>query len=380
MRTAIIIGAGIGGLAAAVALRRAGLRVKVLERAPEVREAGAGLTLWPNALRALSELGLDEIANQAGLAGSGGIRSWRGEVLSHISQAELARRYGDPIVFFHRAELLAALLEAAGGVDAVQAGRACSSVQQDETGVTARFEAGASERGDLLVGADGIHSVVRAALFGQAPVRYSGYTCWRGVAPFPLERIAPYSGEMWGRGRRFGIVPLKGDRVYWFATANAPAGRPDSAAGRKQELLFLLKEFPDYVAALIQATPEGAILRNDINDRPPLSRWSVGRVTLLGDAAHPMTPNLGQGACQALEDAAVLGQVLKENPSVESALQEYERRRLAHANEVVATSWTIGKVAQWSNPLACWLRNRLYAGLSHERRMQMLDKVVAHPL
>lgn len=379
MATALIIGAGIGGLAAAVALQRAGLEVKVFERSPVVREAGAGLSLWPNALRAVGELGLSDSLNAIALRGGGEIRTAQEEVLSRFSESDLAARYGDAVAYVHRAELLAMLYEAAGGPAVVRTASHCVGVEQDGDGVVARFESGRTERGDLLIGADGIHSVVRRTLFGPDPLRYAGYTAWRGVAPFPYGQIRHRSGELWGRGSRFGIVPLTGDRVYWFATDNAPRDRPDGADGRRQELLRIFRNYPDYVTALIEATPEEQILRNDIVDRRPIPRWTVGRITLLGDAAHPMTPNLGQGACQAVEDAVVLGRVLSEEGDAARALAWYEGQRLARANAVVEASWQVGRVAQWAHPVACWLRTRLYRAMPAGAQYRMLDRAILDP-
>jgi len=379
MLKALIIGAGIGGLAAAVALQRAGLAVRVFERSPAVREAGAGLSLWPNALRALGKLGLTHSLNAIVLRGGGEIRTAQEEVLSRFSEADLAARYGDAVAYVHRAELLAMLYEAAGGSAVVRTASHCVGVEQDGDGVLARFESGSTERGDLLIGADGIHSVVRRTLFGPEPLRYAGYTAWRGVAAFPCDQIMDRTGELWGRGSRFGIVPLKGDRVYWFATDNAPRDRPDAPGGRRQELLTIFGDYPGYVAALIEATPEEQILRNDIVDRTPLTRWTIGRITLLGDAAHPMTPNLGQGACQAIEDAAALGRVLSTEIDPARALAEYERRRLARANAVVEASRQVGRVAQWAHPVACWLRTRLYRALPPGAQYRMLDRAILGP-
>jgi FAD-dependent urate hydroxylase len=194
-------------------------------------------------------------------------------------------------------------------------------------GVTA-FLAGSREaRGSLLVGADGIHSVVRQQLFGAEPLRYAGFTAWRAVTPVPAG-VKLLAGECWGCGQEFGIVPLSHNRIYWFATRNVPEREEDMPSGRKQELLKLFQGWYPAIPALIQAAPQDAILRNDIYDRPPITAWSKGRVTLLGDAAHPMTPNLGQGACQALEDAVVLASNLRASGSIQQVLQTYQTTRL----------------------------------------------------
>jgi 2-polyprenyl-6-methoxyphenol hydroxylase-like FAD-dependent oxidoreductase len=263
-------------------------------------------------------------------------------------------------VAIHRAALQRVLLDAAGA-DVVHLGAECKSLTQDETGVTAWFADGRAARGDFLVGADGLHSTVRASIYRPEPPRYAGYTAWRGIANITHPQIEPDTAfEAWGRGVRFGMVPVAAGRVYWFATRNAPQGQIDLAEGRKARLMALFKDWHSPIPEILQATDEAAILHNDILDREPLKRWTEGRVTLLGDAAHPMTPNLGQGACQAIEDAVMLAQRLKEREDVEEALLSYEMRRIQRANFVVRQSWQIGRVAQWSNPVAVAVRDRLF--------------------
>jgi 2-polyprenyl-6-methoxyphenol hydroxylase-like FAD-dependent oxidoreductase len=208
----------------------------------------------------------------------------------------------------HRAELLDALHRAAGP-DVVRLGARCVGLVQDAMAVTARFEDGREARGDLLIGADGLRSAVRSVLFGTDPPRYGGYSAWRAVTRFDPARLTP--GETWGRGRRFGQWGMTGGRAYWYATESVPAGQGDPPEGRKQGLLALFCGWHEPVEDLIEATDESAILRNDVYDRPALHRWSVGRATLLGDAAHPMTPDMGQGACQAIEDAVILADCLR---------------------------------------------------------------------
>jgi 2-polyprenyl-6-methoxyphenol hydroxylase-like FAD-dependent oxidoreductase len=364
-RRVIIIGGGIGGLAAAIGLRRAGSDPIVFERAPELREVGAGLSLWPNALKALEYLGpAAKIRALSIREGAGGFRSWDGRMLMKMDVAELERRLGDVTVIIHRADLLDAL-SAAFPSDAIHLGARCVGFAQDPDGVTARFENGTQARGDALIGADGLHSIIRAQLFGKASPDYAGYTSWRAITEFDHRRLAP--GISIGRGSQFGQVPMNGGKVYWFATRNVPAGSADLPGGGKHQLLEFFRDWHAPVSALIAATDEAAILRTDIHDRPALKRWSKDRVTLLGDAAHPMTPNLGQGACQALEDAAVLARCLTGASDVASALREYEERRLARANRVALMSRRLGAILQLHNRFGCLVRDLLLANPWLER-------------
>jgi len=223
--------------------------------------------------------------------------------------------------------------------------------------VAAEFKNGTVERADILIGADGIHSVVRSQRFSSAPLLYAGYTAWRAVVNFAHSELIPC--EIWGPGRRFGALPLNGERVYWYATQNVAEADQQSFAEVKQTLKALFRGWFNFTEALIDAADESAILRNNIYDRDPLERWTTGRIALMGDAAHPMTPNLGQGACQAIEDAVVLAATLKRTIDVREALLHYERRRMPRANRIVRMSRRIGQVAQLESPALCSIRDIL---------------------
>ena len=345
----LIAGAGIGGLTLAAALRHAGLECLVLERAPAFAPLGAGITVQPNGLRSLAPLGMDGAVVAAGeKLAELSIRHWRGATLSRMDGASFPRLFGAPAVAIHRAKLHAVLLSANGEVG-VRLGFEVARFEEAATSVAVVARDGERLTGSLLVAADGLNSAVRAQLLGDGPPRYAGYTSWRGVTP-PCDLVpAGATSESWGPGARFGIVPIGGGRVYWFATANAPAGGTDAGL---ETLLARFGEWHAPIAELLRATPAAAILRTDISDRPAAPRWSAGRVTLLGDAAHPMTPDLGQGGCQAIEDAVVLAGALSEARSagedLAAALLRYERRRAPRANRVVDQARRFGAVGQWS--------------------------------
>ncbi len=352
----LIIGAGIGGLATALALQQAGFTVRVFEQAKQLREVGAGLTLWANAVRVLQELGLADLVQQLAKLPAptrAGFYTMRGKQLVQLSLRAVEEQCGGPSIAIHRAELQAALRERiAPGTLVLD--RQLIDFEQDATSVTACFVRGERVRGSLLIGADGIHSQVRERLFPQSQPRYAGYTVWRGIA---TGVTLPLMGELWGHGKRFGIVPLSEGRIYWYATCNTPENAVERPEGRQKELLERFKGWHPVVSTLLNATEDSAILCNDIFDLQPLTHWSKGRVTLLGDAAHAMTPDLGQGACQALEDALILARTLRHAHSLEKALEVYQQKRLARANMVVMSSHRLGSVAQWEHPLACWLRD-----------------------
>jgi 2-polyprenyl-6-methoxyphenol hydroxylase-like FAD-dependent oxidoreductase len=368
VRRALIIGGGIGGLAAAVALRRVGIESAVFERAPEIREVGAGLSLWSNAVKALRRLRVEEAVTRAGSVIETALTvDRRGRVLSEVSMADLGRRCGADSVCAHRADLQRVLLEAAGP-GRVRTGAECVAVEERPAapgsagGVAVRFADGSTEEGDLLIGADGIRSVVRRSLFGPTEPRYAGYATWRGIARGPgVSDLLPAGRILFatGRGSQVGVFHCGPGRIYWFATKNGPAGAAESPRGRKAEVMEALSGWCEPVPAVVAATDEADIIRGDIIDRPPTDAWGRGRITLLGDAVHATTPNLGQGACQALEDAVVLADRVAQCDNPLAALRQYEEARRERTALVINQSRRLGSMLQWSNPVLVVLRNFL---------------------
>jgi 2-polyprenyl-6-methoxyphenol hydroxylase-like FAD-dependent oxidoreductase len=361
MLRAVVIGAGIGGLTAAIALKRTGWDVSVHERAPELREVGAGITLWTNAVKVLRKLevgaAVESVSAPLRLSE---LRSWRGKLLVQTDFGTLCDRLGAPSIGIHRADLQAKLADALGR-EHIHLGMTCVAYSQDEKGVNVLFAEGDEVRGHILVGADGIKSLVRNQLLGPEPLRYAGYTAWRGVGHIDRPEV-PLGVTVlaMGRGSQVGMLPIGGGRTYWFATANVPAGG-DGPGKHKGELLARFGDWWPAFPAVVEATPEEAILRNDIVDRPPVRKWTDGRVTLLGDAAHPTTPNLGQGACQAIESAWVLAARLSEAETAQAGLLAYEQARFDRTAKITNESWKLGKIFAYENPLKCWLRDRLFA-------------------
>lgn len=359
VRHVAIAGGGIGGLTLACALQRQGIAATVFEKAPELRPVGAGITVQANAIVALRSIGLNQaVAAQGVAAGESAILDASGRTLQALRMDVVAERLGAPFVCLHRARLHRVLLD---GCDAesVRTGLAVTGFEDRGDRVEVRLSDGSRMEADLLVGADGLHSVVRTRLLGEQPLRYSGYTSWRGLCRDPELGSITRTSESWGAGERFGIVPIGHGEIYWFATANSPAGQQDPPGRVRESLLDRFGGWHDPIARILERTDEAEILRTDIRDRPPVRSWSKGRVVLLGDAAHPMTPNLGQGGCQAIEDAVVLARALATMPSVEAALRRYEALRIPRANEIVQRSYGMGRVAQWENRAAIRLRNLL---------------------
>ncbi|MFN0124167.1 MAG: FAD-dependent monooxygenase [Blastocatellia bacterium] len=354
---AIIIGAGIGGLVTAIALRRAGVEVLVYERAAAAGEMGAGLTLWANAMRGLRGLGLAEQVIAAGAPiREAAIRSWRGKNLSVAGTETMERAMGEPTIAIHRAKLHEILLGALPG-EAVRFGESFANYRQDANFVAARFSNHDEARADLLIGADGIHSSVRKQMLPTVRPRYAGYTAWRAVITTPEKTAVGMTSETWGCGSRFGIVPVSDREIYWFATGNMNEGMKLTARENKLTLVERLRGWHDPIPGMVSGTPADAILRNDALDLEPLPKWSNGRVTLLGDAAHATTPNLGQGACQAIESAIALTECLAAENALPAALERYEAQRKPRTTLIMKESLKIGRVGQWENRMMCGLRN-----------------------
>jgi 2-polyprenyl-6-methoxyphenol hydroxylase-like FAD-dependent oxidoreductase len=314
----------------------------VLEQAPEFGEVGAGLTLWPNALRALDHIGLGDRVRAVGtIEATAGIMNQRGDWLVRMDFTELDRRFGSAVAL-HRADLLQVLKDAA---PEVKTGTKVTGARLDGAGVVVEYEGGES-RADLLVAADGLRSVVRHQFWpGSEPV-YTGATAWRMILDRPGERL-PVGGEFWGRGEEFGVLQLPQDQVYMFAGAVAPEGER-SPDGEHAELLRRFGTWAEPVAGLLPQVRPERVLRHDLYVVPKLRTYVHGPVVLLGDAAHAMAPNMGQGGCQALEDAVTLGLLGND-------LKTYDRLRRPRTQAVARMS-TMARRAGMA-------RSRLMVGL-----------------
>jgi 2-polyprenyl-6-methoxyphenol hydroxylase-like FAD-dependent oxidoreductase len=342
----IIAGGGIGGLTAALALNRAGFDVAVYERAPTFTEVGAGMSLWPNATRVLRSLGvLEQVLTSGEPVTQFNLYRSNGKLISAI----VMTGFQTPALCIHRADLHRALLRQLPE-GCLKPGLRLESFAQEPNGVTARFEGGLEVGADGLIAADGINSAVRAQIHGRDGPIYRGYCIWRGIAPEIPGAVQGHISETWGRGRRFGVMPMGQGRVCWYATRNCAPSRLDAPEGRKAEVSDLFKGWHGPIPQLIEATNPADIIKNDARDRKPLKRWGDRCVTLLGDAAHPITPNVGQGACMAIEDAACLTKCLLVSPDVDSSFRAYEALRGSRTALIARQARRIGAIGQWENP------------------------------
>ena len=373
-----IIGGGIGGLTAAVALARMGLAAEVYEQAPVLEEVGAGVGLWPNALTALAPIGLaGKVAQLAVKLTGQGIKRPDGAWLLCIPGEVMAQRWGAGFVLVHRAELQQ-LLAHELGTSFIHLDARCTGFDDSGQAVTAYFADGRQVQADVLVGADGVHSAVRTQLFGPAALRYRGYTTVRSITPAGSVPLPRDGIETWGRGARFGLGPTSGDRVIWYAMWNAPAGAHDAddTAARLRELFG---GWHEPIPAIIDATPAAAVIRNDIYDHRPARTWSQGRVALIGDAIHPMTPDLAQGACQAILDATTLATCLAASRDTRAAIRNYQQRRWRNAAAATLMARNLGAMGQWKGHTVCTARNTLIRSIPLSLQLRQFDLVLGAP-
>lgn len=372
IKTALVVGGGIAGLAAALALEQLGIQVTVFEQATEFRDIGAGLWLWQNALHALNHLGLDDAVRAAGIPDAhGGVRAASGQILVKRMPADP----GFSSVAILRADLHRTLAQGLS-TTVIHKGAVCTGFVQSSDGVTLRLKDGRTFDADILIGADGVQSVIRAQLIGRASARYAGFTAWRAVIDFPHEGLP--SGVFWGQGQRFGFMPVQRGQVNWFAGERRAPVSDAAPQADKRHLLRLFETWPQPIPDVIRRTAEGLIRKDNIYVRPPLRHWSYGRVTLLGDAAHPMTPSLGQGACQALEDAILLGRCVGHVADPIAALQLYERQRLKRTRAIARYSAFVDWVAMLRNPLLCGVRNQVVKWMPEPWRDRQLKWILEY--
>ena len=369
-RPVVVVGGGIGGVAAALALLRIGREAVVLERAADPADVGSGITLFPNAMASLDAIGAGDAVRDVGApppAGTSGMRLPDGRVVVDAASVPIVQG----LCALHRIDLHRALrgLLPAG---ILTTGVEVTGVRNLAGGAVVEVADGRSVEASLVVAADGLRSRVRAALHPTyGGPRYSGYTSWRGVTSVPVD-LAGVAGETWGRGERFGILPLRDGRVYWFAVANLPAGsRLDAHA----EVRRRFGGWHDPIPALLAHTPPEAVLSLDIHDLTlPLPPFADGRVVLLGDAAHAMTPDIGQGAGQAIEDAVVLAAALADLSTPE-AIARYDHERRPRTTGIVKMARRTGRLGQVESRLAVWSRTSLMRLAPPSLALKMVERI-----
>ncbi len=337
----VVVGAGIAGLATAVALQRRHHRVTILEERVDT-SSGTAISIWPNALAALDEIGLgDAVRASGGRVTAGAMRWSNGSWLRRPSPERIVKALGEPLVVVRRSVLMKLLADALEE-DTVETGLAATELVVTATGVRVTTSDGATRDAAAVIGADGIGSVVARHLNGTQRHRYTGYTAWRGIATYPLD--PGLAGETLGAGTEFGHVPIGPDETYWFGTER----RREGTASPGGELPYLRAKYGAWappIPALLRATDPTDVLRTDLYDRDPARQWARGPVVVVGDAAHPMRPHLGQGGCQGLEDAATLAHCVGDDDAdLPAAFARFAELRKPRTSALVRESRLLGRL------------------------------------
>ncbi len=349
-----IIGAGIGGLTLATALKQHKIPYTVYESAAELKPLGAGIVLANNAMQVYKLMGIHKTIENAGHKISVmKITDAQLKTLSLIDLTIFENKYGVQNVAIHRGILQKILAEEVGS-ESIVLSKKLSAIENNR-GYNLIFEDTSTRYHPVLIGADGIHSAVRKQLFQSGHIRLSGQVCWRGVCNTHLhEKYGHTAIEAWGKGVRFGWVKINDEQIYWYAVANTPL-----LTNAPTSLVQLFHTFHSDVLHIIESTAPTAIYFSDISDIRPFSKWHQNKACLIGDAAHATTPNLGQGACQAIEDAYTVAQLLKSKQNVATAFKLYEAIRINKAHKVVNLSRIIGKISHWENSFLTTCRNAM---------------------
>lgn len=355
----VVVGAGIAGLAAAAALQRRGLHVTVFEERTDT-SSGAGISIWPNALAALDEIGLGDAVRAAGGRVSAGAVRWRsGTWLRRPQPDRIVRALGEPLVVLQRAALTGILRDALSP-GTLRVGVRVTAVDDGDDGVRLRLSDGSTLEADAVVGADGTRSLLAHQLNGALSHSYAGYTAWRGVADCSID--PELAGETMGPGLEVGHVPMGPSHTYWFVTERAPEG----AAAAEGELAYLRRRYSTWaqpIPEILERTDPSVVLRHDLYDRTPAKTWARGRIVLVGDAAHAMRPHLGQGGCQALEDAAILASLADGAADLAAAFFRFAGFRRPRVEPLIRESAMVGRIvnlrpallsaaASWASMLA----------------------------
>ncbi|NOZ54560.1 MAG: NAD(P)-binding protein [Gammaproteobacteria bacterium] len=357
----IIVGAGIGGLSTAIAMRKRHIDVKIYEAANRLSPVGAGILVPPNAMIILGRYGLAENVRDAGVCiDSLTVFDSKGKKISKTPAYFSKNGTEYKTVAIHRSVLQSIFLDSLPS-DTVITGKKCSHVNTGLDGTEVFFEDDTSVSEKFLVGADGLHSKVRESIFSNGKLRYSGQVSWRGMSNVKLtSKWITGLSEVWGAGIRFGFVPVDDSQVYWYATKLEEAGGVDENAAIKETLLDVYSEFPEPISEVISQTDSSSIIRDDINDLSPIKSWFSKSTVLIGDAAHASTPNLGQGGAQAIEDSWVLAEKIANSNSVQDAFEQFQALRFSKVQKVVNISWQIGKATNLTNKAACKIRDTLF--------------------
>ncbi len=353
MKKITIIGAGIGGLTTAIALKQQGFEVEIFETTVKFKKAGSGINLAINAMQIYKRLGIYEAILKAGnYTNTIKIRTKKLGLLTSTNLKKIEKKHNVKTVAIHRATLHKILVKHLENTE-IKLNMRLKSLAQENGKVILNFEDGTSHIAEIVIGADGIHSNVRNSIFADTILRDAKQVCWRGISTVSIDaNHREELNEIWGKGKRFGFVQITKHEVYWYALINKKDFK-----SKDVNLITIFSDYHQTVKDIITNTPKENILCNEIWDLKPIVNWHKGNVCLVGDAAHATTPNMGQGAVQAIESAMALSISLKEAKNAIDAFNRYQKIRKEKANYIVKTSWSIGKMAQSNNLIVCVLRD-----------------------
>ncbi|MCS3528882.1 FAD-dependent monooxygenase [Chryseobacterium sp. JUb7] len=368
MNSISIIGAGIGGLTLGNILKQYNIDFTVYESAPEIKPVGSGIMMAINAMQVFDTLGLKEKIEKAGNKIHGiSITDENLKLISKTNVLELEKKYNSCNVAIHRADLQRILAEKIG-FENIKLNHSLKEIKKQENYLL-QFENGNEVESKIIFGADGIHSKIRNQIFKTGEIRHTQQMCWRGLVDFDLpEKFYQEAIETWGKGKRFGFVRMTDRKIYWYAVINK---------GRHKRYHSLSENFQGFhplIIEIIESTLEENIIFNDIIDLSPIPTWHTQNLCLIGDAAHATTPNLGQGACQAIEDSYIIGKLLGDNKDFNTIFKEFQQIRKKKVDHVVDTSWKLGKFSQWEKGTR--LRNLMMRLVPESIHQKMVEKVI----
>lgn len=368
--TVNIIGAGIGGLTTALTLKQKGLNVNIFESSAEIKPVGAGIIIANNAMQVFRKLGIQDKIEKAGnIISYMKITDNQLNSLSVVDLSVYESKYGVHNIAIHRGELQKILANEIGHEN-INLSKRLSKIKKEKL-FKLTFDDNTTIESKLVIGADGIKSVVRNQLFKKSTLRNANQKCWRGICEISLpEKYHNELNEAWGKGKRFGFVKISNKKVYWYALINSK-----NLKSGEVSLLEMFREFHNDILNVISATAREQIILSGIIDLKPINTWQSKNVCLIGDAAHATTPNLGQGACQAIEDAYILGKLLDNGIAIENTFVQYETLRRKKAHAIVNTSWTVGKMAHIESNIGIWIRNLLMKNLPKSANKKQMDMI-----
>ena len=362
-----IIGGGIGGLTLGNVLKQHNIDFRIYESAPEIKPVGAGIAMAGNAMQIFDRLGLREKIENAGTKMNALIIT--DESLKTISKTDVLKLESKSNVCniaIHRAELQKVLSEDIS--ENIILNKRLSTIEKKEN-YHLTFEDKTEIESEIIFGADGVKSLVRNQILKSGEIRSAKQKCWRGILTTEIpEKYSHNAYEMWGKGKRFGFVKIKENTLYWYALVNEKFYSEDI------NLIEIFKKFHPDVLDMITKTSKESIILNNIIDLKPMEKWTALNLCLIGDAAHATTPNMGQGGCQAVEDAYIIGKLLENEKDWNKIFHQFETIRRSKVNHIVKTSWMLGKVAQWEHFTK--LRNFIFRNMPESVNQRQMEKIM----